>query len=356
MIVMVTGSCFYAYGITSVITSMTGTSEHERRLRAQRDQLNRYLTTMEVPRELRQKLREYFVYYTGSADVFNERAVLAMLSPGLRMDLTSLAKAPLLRKVSFFKEVDEQCVTELAQLLQPNLYVPDEVIIRMHQFGKEMYVIKNGSVTVYLKDVEGGRNVLATLVAGNFFGEGALLRGTAARRGAYVAAVTYSLIYSLHVEEMNEMLLRYPSVMDTITAIGAHREAETKRKQDELGDVDASFKKEEQEKLEAKQKLEEQKKAEQKSNGTHAMVVIAEAPKAAFTEANGEASQEAATPSVSSDEKIAAASAARSTAEEQLVEAIAAALSDGSKTWMQLVSEGHGPIMEKVAARLQNQA
>ena len=53
-----------------------------------------------------------------------------MLSPGLRADLSSLANAPLLRKVTFFREVDESCVTELAQLLKPNLFVPDEVIIR----------------------------------------------------------------------------------------------------------------------------------------------------------------------------------------------------------------------------------
>ena len=104
-IVMVLGSCTYAYGITSVISSMSGINEYQRRITAQKDQLNRYMDTMAVPRVLRQKLREYFVHYQNAADVFNEHSVLQMLSPGLRSSLCSLANAPLLRKVSFFTEV-----------------------------------------------------------------------------------------------------------------------------------------------------------------------------------------------------------------------------------------------------------
>ena len=53
-------------------------------------------------------------------------------------DLCSLANAPLLRKVSFFKEIDEACVTEMAQLLVANLFVPDEVIINKGHYGEAM--------------------------------------------------------------------------------------------------------------------------------------------------------------------------------------------------------------------------
>ena len=88
------------------------------------------------------------------------------------------------------------------------------------------YVIKNGQVMVYL---DFGANVqqLAQLASGQFFGEGALLKGKSARRGANVSALAYSLIYSLHVDEMNKMLVRYPKVMETIEKIAAEREAAT---------------------------------------------------------------------------------------------------------------------------------
>jgi hypothetical protein len=79
-VIMTFGSCVYAYGITSVIASLAGVHEHERRLMARKDQLNRYCSTMSVPLELRQKLREYFVHYANAADAFNESTVLSMQS------------------------------------------------------------------------------------------------------------------------------------------------------------------------------------------------------------------------------------------------------------------------------------
>lgn len=223
---MVLGSCTYAYGITSVISSMSGINEHQKRIASQKDQLNRYMDTMAVPKELRQKLREYFVHYQNAADAFNEQSVLAMLSPGLRSSLCALANAPLLRKVTFFTEVDEACVSELSQLLRPNLFVPGEIIITKGYFGEEMYIIKNGAVMVYLQ-IGDRVQQLATLNSGNFFGEGALLKGKSARRGASVSAISYSLIYALHVDDMTKMLPRYPKVHETISKIASDREAAT---------------------------------------------------------------------------------------------------------------------------------
>ena len=34
---------------------------------SQKDQLNRYISTMEVPKDLRQKLREYHMHYQNAA-------------------------------------------------------------------------------------------------------------------------------------------------------------------------------------------------------------------------------------------------------------------------------------------------
>ena len=87
-------------------------------------------------------------------------------------------------------------------------------------------MIKNGQVIVYF-EVEETVQTLASLGSGQFFGEGALLKGKSARRGANVSAVTYSLIYSLHVDEMHKILPRYPKVMGTIASIAAEREAAT---------------------------------------------------------------------------------------------------------------------------------
>ena len=240
-ITMVIGSCFYAYGITSVIASVSGVNEHERRLLAQRDQLNRYLSRMEVPSGLAVKLREYFVHYANAADTFNEQAVLSFLSPGLRSDLCALANAPLLRRVPFFKDVDDAATSELAQLLTPHLFVPDEVVIAVGTVGCEVYIIKNGLLKVLIKcSNNGGVNhhassegqaaemrLVARLSSNDFFGEGALLKGKSAKRNATVVAVSYSLVYSLHVDAMHSILPRYPLVGLHIQQIAERRERES---------------------------------------------------------------------------------------------------------------------------------
>ena len=76
-------------------------------------------------------------------------------------------------------------------------------------------------------DIGGTFQTLATLTKGHFFGEGALLKGKSARRGANVMAVTYTLIYALHVDEMHRVLVHYPKVMAMIASIGAEREVAT---------------------------------------------------------------------------------------------------------------------------------
>ena len=227
MLVMLLGSITYAYGITSVITLLMGLTEHQRRLMSQHDQLNRYILKMNVPPDLRTKLREYFVHYQNAFDSFNEASMLRMLSPGLRASLISLANAPLLRKVSFFADADEACVNEMAMLLVPNLFVPDEVILIKGNLGEDMYVIKNGMVRVYLEYTTERKQELATLGPATVFGEGALLKGKSALRAATVVAASYSLIYALHVDAMNSILRRYPGVKAKIEEVAVERERST---------------------------------------------------------------------------------------------------------------------------------
>ena len=52
-------------------------TEHQRRLMSQHDQLNRYILKMNVPPDLRTKLREYFVHYQNAFDSFNESSLIS---------------------------------------------------------------------------------------------------------------------------------------------------------------------------------------------------------------------------------------------------------------------------------------
>ena len=223
MFVMVTGTAVYAYGITSVIQIYTGVSAHHMRLMQQKDILADYLSRLNVPYELQKTLREYFVHYEDALITFNERNMLSVLSPGLRAQVAALANAPLLRRVPFFEKAEEACIAEIVLELEPHLFIPSELIIHQGHMGKELFIIKSGEVRIFLNRGETNELELARLIAGDFIGEGALLRGSHARRGAYASAVYYSILYSLDADRVDMILENYPDVRKTIADIARQR-------------------------------------------------------------------------------------------------------------------------------------
>ncbi len=72
-------------------------------------------------------------------------------------------------------------------------YQKGEVIIKEGDLGREMFIIKSGSVEVMKKDDDGKMIVLATLERGDFFGEMAILEN-APRTAMVIARETTSLL------------------------------------------------------------------------------------------------------------------------------------------------------------------
>ena len=104
----------------------------------QKDELNRYMKQMHMPSELKHSLREYFMHFHAAMLTFNERALLGLLSPHLQARVTNLANAGLIRKVPFFQDSDERCITAVMLALKPNLFVPEEIICYVGELGTEM--------------------------------------------------------------------------------------------------------------------------------------------------------------------------------------------------------------------------
>ena len=236
-LVMVTGTSVYAYGITAVVSVASGALQSEREFTRQKDELNRYMRHMEMPKELQVALREYFVHYQASMDTFNEAKMLQILSPELQARITSLVNAPLIRQVPFFRTAQERCISQIVLALRPHLYVPGEMIIYSGDVGSEMYIIKSGEVQVYLEVDSSGAvsstalvtqvKELARLTKGNFFGEMAILSGPG-RRGANIRAVVYSIVYSLHRDSMASILNDFPKVKASIENTASRRERMTR--------------------------------------------------------------------------------------------------------------------------------
>ena len=72
----------------------------------------------------------------------------------------------LLRSVSFFKDADTEFLHEIVPLLQFEVYLQDEVVIKGGKRGNKMFFIEHGIVEV----VNASGHVTAILGKGNHFG------------------------------------------------------------------------------------------------------------------------------------------------------------------------------------------
>lgn len=139
-----------------------------------------------------------------------------------------------LRKVDFLQTLDDASIHELALLSHQRLYAEGESIVQKGDSTAEMFVIDEGSVDVI---VEGSRlpgvaaaaneRILATLGAGDFFGEMALVTGE--RRSASVRARTACSVVVIGHAALSPMFARSPVLLEHISRILAERQAELER-------------------------------------------------------------------------------------------------------------------------------
>lgn len=128
-----------------------------------------------------------------------------------------------LRRVDIFNPLPEDSIDRLALLSKQHFHVANEVILRQGDEGAELYIVREGSVTVS-KERDGQREVeIGRLGPGKFFGEMALLTGQ--RRNATVRAAEDCELLVVNKAAMSTVLTESPELANRIAEILAHRSA-----------------------------------------------------------------------------------------------------------------------------------
>lgn len=128
-----------------------------------------------------------------------------------------VSPAELLRKVPFFHCLSPSDFAEIAPLLKQHTASEGEAIVTQGDSGDSLYLIARGVVRVLRTEKTNGESeerALGTLLAGDFFGEHALLHGEP--RNATCLAITPCLLYQLHRKDFEELRQRWPSIDSAI--------------------------------------------------------------------------------------------------------------------------------------------
>jgi CRP/FNR family transcriptional regulator, cyclic AMP receptor protein len=116
----------------------------------------------------------------------------------------------LLQRSPLLAELSGQELEALAQAADVREFHRDEVIFAMNEPADGLYVIANGRVKVCVSSSQGKELILATLGAGQFFGEMALLDNEP--RSASVVAQLPTSAYRIRRAEFDRLLDSHPGI------------------------------------------------------------------------------------------------------------------------------------------------
>jgi len=119
----------------------------------------------------------------------------------------------LLRNVPLFKNIPDDNLMLILPLLKEYHALPGEYIIRQGGMDDALYLIVRGVIRV-IKEREGVNSEIATLIAGDFIGEQALLHHV--MRTATCKAITPCILYVLERDEFEILIRQFPDIHQII--------------------------------------------------------------------------------------------------------------------------------------------
>ncbi|XP_065337300.1 potassium/sodium hyperpolarization-activated cyclic nucleotide-gated channel 4 isoform X1 [Cloeon dipterum] len=216
MLSMISGATCYALFLGHATNLIQSLDSSRRQYREKVKQVEEYMAYRKLPREMRQRITEYFEHrYQGK--FFDEEAILGELSEKLREDVINYNCRSLVASVPFFANADPNFVSDVVTKLRYEVFQPGDIIIKEGTIGNKMFFIQEGIVDIVMANGE----VATSLSDGSYFGEICLL--TNARRVASVRAETYCNLFSLSVEHFNAVLDQYPLMRRTMESVAAER-------------------------------------------------------------------------------------------------------------------------------------
>uniref|UniRef100_A0A8K9ULW4 Hyperpolarization activated cyclic nucleotide-gated potassium channel 4l n=1 Tax=Oncorhynchus mykiss TaxID=8022 RepID=A0A8K9ULW4_ONCMY len=168
-----------------------------------------------LPAGMRQRVHDYYEHrFQGK--MFDEESILGELNEPLREEIVNFNCRKLVASMPLFANADPNFVTSMLTKLRFEVFQPMDNVVMEGTVGRKMYFIQHGVVCVIAKGTKETK-----LSDGSYFGEICLL--TRGRRTASVRAETYCRLYSLSVDNFNEVLEEYPMMRRAFETVALDR-------------------------------------------------------------------------------------------------------------------------------------
>jgi voltage-gated potassium channel len=215
------GAAMYGMIIGNIANLIANIDVAKTQYREKLDKINAFLNYRNIPHDLQRKINNYYNYLWESRRGYEEAAVIEDLPVALKSTVALQINREIIEKVPLFQTAGEDLIREIVLNLTPVVFTPGDTIVTAGEVGYQMYFISQGSVDVLSADEQ---TVYATLTAGQFFGEIALLLSMP--RTATIRAREYCDLYRLDKDNFDQVIQRYPDFAERINELAEKRQAE----------------------------------------------------------------------------------------------------------------------------------
>ena len=219
--VEIIGAGLYGFIIGNIANLIANIDIARAQHRNKLEKINTFMQYRNIPHFLQKRVDDYYNYLWESRRGYDESSVLKDLPGSLKTSVSIFLNKDMIEKVPLFKGADDALIREIILQLEPVVYTPDDYIVYEGDIGYDMFFISKGSVDVMSGDES---IVYATLSAGQFFGEIALLLSVP--RTATIKAKEYCDVYRLEKEIFDRVIERYPDFAETIGKLAEKRREE----------------------------------------------------------------------------------------------------------------------------------
>ena len=226
VIIELIGAGMYGFIIGNIANIIANIDVAKSQYQEKMEKVTTFMKYKHIPSDLKDKISDYYEYLWESRRGYDESTILGDLPKPLQTSVSLFLNREIIQKVPLFQGTSEEFIKDIILNLEPVVFTPGDYVVIKGEIGYEMYFISRGSVDVVSEDE---KIVYATLGAGSFFGEIALL--FSAPRNATIKAREYCDCYSLNKETFDQILSRFPEFARKISEQAEQRQAETERKQ-----------------------------------------------------------------------------------------------------------------------------
>ncbi|KFK37409.1 hypothetical protein AALP_AA4G253100 [Arabis alpina] len=175
IVICISGLVLFALLIGNMQKYLQSTTVRVEEMRVKRMDAEQWMSHRMLPDDMKKRIRKYEQYKWQETRGVEEEALLSSLPKDLRKDIKGHLCLDLLKKVPWFKAMDDRLLDALCARLKTVLYTEKSYIVREGEPVEDMLFIMRGNLISTTTD--GGKSGFfnsATLSAGGFCGDGLL--------------------------------------------------------------------------------------------------------------------------------------------------------------------------------------